>query len=222
MDSGPDLLDAPATVADARRDERDATMRLGRYARDYARARKATRPATINRARAEWGLAVYEWVQAVVALAAAEDRERASRRGAPDFDPGTAHSQPETSEADPDGEITVEQTKEARAAAHARADACWRAYDAIRRTPDQAGTALARSAWEQALTAWMRATIAHEEKQDQDAIAARQHQQEEALRLHPADAFPRNRPRARQIAHDSKERTRRENLERDRRRYGQP
>jgi hypothetical protein len=66
----------------------------------------------------------------------------------------------------------------------------------------------------------MRATIAHEERQDQDAIAARQ--QDEAFQFHPADAFSRNGSRGRQIAHDSKERIRRENLERDRRRYSQP
>lgn len=226
MSNGLDLLGPPITVADAVRDHRDARTRLDRYARDYARARNTTHAATVARARAEWGLAIYEWVQATTGLAAAEDRERATRHGIPAPEPGAPPAEPdiqrESDQTDPDDGITIAQAKEHQAVARARADTCWAAYDNIRRTADQAATDPARSAWEQALATWMHATITYEEKKDEGAIAARQQRQDSASQFHPADAFPRNRTRTQQIAHNSREHTRRINLDRDRRRYERP
>ena len=82
MINGLDVASPPVSLADAARDERDSRMRLDRYARDYDRARRSASPGTIARARAEWGLAIYERIQALVAYAAAEDRQNAARRGA--------------------------------------------------------------------------------------------------------------------------------------------
>jgi hypothetical protein len=196
MSNGPDLLEPPVSLADAARDERDSRMRLDRYARDYDRARTSASPAAIARARAEWGLAIYERIQALVAYAAAEDRQNATRRGGEAPRSGAASHparQQGTDHAEPGAEITTVRAKEILAAAHAHADACWRAYHDIRQTADPAGTERARSDWEHALAAWIRATIAHAEKQDGDTIAARQHARDQAAGFHPGDAFPRGR-----------------------------
>jgi hypothetical protein len=200
MSNGLDLRDPPVSLADASRDERDSRMRLDRYARDYGRARTSASPAAIARARAEWGLAIYERIQALVAYAAAEDHQNATRRGGEAPRSGAASypaRKQEMDHADSGTEITTAQARENQSAAHAHADACWRAYHDIRRTADLAGTERARGDWEHALAAWIRATITHAEKQDNDTMAARQHAQDQAARLHPGDAFPRGRAKRR-------------------------
>lgn len=196
MSNGLDLQDPPVSLADAARDERDSRMRLDRYARDYGRARASASPGTIARARAEWGLAIYERIQALVAYAAAEDRQNATRRAGEAPCPGAARypaRQQGMDHARSAAEITTAQAREKQAAAHAHADACWRAYQDIRQTPDLAGTERARGDWERALATWIRATITHAERQDGDTIAARQHAQDQAAGFHPGDAFPRGR-----------------------------
>lgn len=196
MSDGPDPLDAPASLADAARDERDSRMRLDRYARDYDRARASASPGTIARARAEWGLAVYERIQALAVYAAAEDRQNATRRGGEALRSG-ATGRPARRQgvdrADSAAQITTARAKEILAAAHAHADACWRAYHDIRQTADLATTERARGDWEHALAAWIRATITHAERQDDDTIAARRHAQDQAAGFHPGDAFRRGR-----------------------------
>jgi len=198
MSNGLDVASPPVSLADAARDERDSRMRLDRYARDYDRARRSARPGTIARARAEWGLAIYERIQALIAYAAAEDRQNAARRGAETSRSG-ATSYPARQQgmdhADSGAEITTAQAKDDQSAAHAHADACWRAYHDIRRTADLAGSERARNDWEQALATWIQATITHAEKQDNDTIATRQHAQDQAGRFHLGDAFHRGRAR---------------------------
>ena len=198
MSNGPGHPDPPVSLADAARDERDSRMRLDRYARDYDGARRSASPGTIARARAEWGLAIYERIQALIAYAAAEDHQNAARRGAETSRSG-ATSYPARQQGmdhpDSGAEITTAQAQEDQAAAHAHADACWRAYHDIRRTADLAGTERARNDWEQALATWIWATITHAEKQDSDTIGARQHAQDQAGRFHPGGAFHRGRAR---------------------------
>ena len=198
MINGLDVASPPVSPADAARDERDSRMRLDRYARDYDRARRSASPGTIARARAEWGLAIYERIQALIAYAAAEDHQNAARRGAETSRSG-ATSYPARQQGmdhpDSGAEITTAQAQEDQAAAHAHTDACWRAYHDIRRTADLAGTERARNDWEQALATWIWATITHAEKQDSDTIGARQHAQDQAGRFHPGGAFHRGRAR---------------------------
>ena len=220
MDSGSDLLEEPVTVSDAAQEVRAARQRLDTYARGYDRIRKGSRPAAITRARVEWSLAVYEWVEATIAQAEAEERRNLSRRDSPpvpsavpDLPP---HDQEASQPAGPRSEATTEEAKAHLDAAHARVQACWQTYTGIRRSLSPAeDIEHARSRWGDALRAWALALAAHAEKLDADSIEERQRQDEQAMQPHPADAF--GGPRT--AAYRARERVRRQNIERDQRRY---
>jgi hypothetical protein len=219
-----DLLDQPVTLADAAREAREASQRLNTHARGYDRIRAGTNPPAIARARAEWGLSVYEWAQAAIAYAEAEDHSRLSWRTA--LAPGAVPNlpqpaQPETGErASPRDETTLAQAKDDLAAAHAHSDTCWRAYDGIRRSISAAeAIGHARTQWADALAAWVLALVAHAEKEDQHHIEGRQRRKERAMQLQPGDAFGRSLTAAEEVAHQARERIRYRNIGRDRRRY---
>jgi hypothetical protein len=78
MSGGSALLDRPAlSLGEAARDARNASVRLAGFKRGYEAVRGRGNAAVIARARASWGLAVYERAATLVALAEVEDRERA-------------------------------------------------------------------------------------------------------------------------------------------------
>jgi hypothetical protein len=142
MSTGSDLLDEPVTVSDAAQEVRAARQRLDTYARGYDRIRRGSRPAAITRARVEWGLAVYEWVEVTIAQAEAEDRRSLSWRSAP-AEPGATpdlppHDQEAGQPASPGTEATAEEAKAHLDAAHAYVQACWQAYTGIRRSQSPA------------------------------------------------------------------------------------
>jgi hypothetical protein len=225
MSSGSDLLDQPVTLADAAREMREAHQRVRTHARGYDRIRRGTSAPAIARARAEWGLSVYEWAQATIAQAEAEDRRNLSWRIAPALGALSGMPQPAQPEAGErtgarDG-TTLAQAKDDLAAACARRDTCWRAYAAIHRRIDAAeAIGHARARWADALAAWVLALVAHAEKEDQHHIEERQRRQERAMQLHPDDALGRSLTAAEEAVHQARERIRQQNIERDRRPYG--
>ena len=225
MSSGSDLLDKPVTLPDAAREVREARQRLDTHARGYDRIRRGTDAPAISRARAEWGLTVYEWGQAFAAYMKAEDLGNLSRRGAPAApSPMPQSPQPAQPEAGQRtgarDEATLAQAKADLAAAHARTETCWRAYADARTSSSEAEVLdHARTQWENALTAWILALVAHAGKEDQHNIAARQRRQEQAMQLHPADALAGRRTAAEEAVYCARERIRQQNIERDRRRY---
>ena len=79
------------SVAAAAREAGDAWLRAGMYMRNYADMRTDTSSDRIARARGEWGLALLEWVEALIAREAAKDRARARRLALPPSPgPGTS------------------------------------------------------------------------------------------------------------------------------------
>ena len=216
--------DSPLTVKQAAQERRDAKMRLARYDLEYSAARDTNRMAVINRARAEYGLALYEFVQCLVTCAEAEDRQNLAEKP----DAPTAPPQPDeravvpaqTDEhADLCGVLAPAQTQEALALAHARHDECWQAYEQARRTGDARAVAAPRGEWELALFAWMRALVVCREAEDRAKIAATQERRDTALTFRPGDAFPGTAGRVATLVAQSKEHARREALRRDRDRY---
>lgn len=74
-----------AEIVDARRRLKAARDAVDSAGRNYTERRRSpgTKPITIDRARSEWGTAVFEWADALTSLARIED----SRRVPPRFNP---------------------------------------------------------------------------------------------------------------------------------------
>ncbi len=213
MSNGSELLDRPArSPRDAAREARHAREQLDGYAREYEAVRQGGSVAVIAKARGGWGLALYEYAYALVAQAEAEDRNYAERRNA--VGSGTDRADECTrAPATPNvGAVDLASARE-------RQDACWREYDSIRRNPDPDATDHARGEWEQAMYGWVRALFACKTAEDQENMEARRRRQEHAMQFRPTDAFPRARPLRQEIVSQSRERARRESIERDRSRY---
>ena len=102
--------DAVMPVPEAVQAVRSALDRVRMSQRRYAEVRRRASPAAVARVRTDWGLAVLEWIEASVALAAAEDGRcragppargtaagspwRPARPGARSSPPGGATSSP--------------------------------------------------------------------------------------------------------------------------------
>ena len=216
MSSGSDLLDRQArSPRDAARETWHAREQLEGYGREYESIRQGASALAIAKARSGWGLALYEYVYALVAQAETEDRNYAERhdavRSGADGTGNHSHAS-----------ATPGVGADDLASARARQDARWRDYDSIRRNSDPDATDQARGEWEQAMYGWVRALVACKTAEDQENIETRRRRQEHAMKLRPTDAFPRARPQSQQIVYQSRERARRESIERDRRRYERP
>jgi hypothetical protein len=197
------VLDAEVpTLADARRNEFEARRRLDRLDDGYATVRQGRSEAAIAKARCEWGLAGYEWVGAVVARAAAEDRRWR--------DPGQAHA----ADAPLAQAAQRDDSAEDLPAARERAKECWRAYEKIRRNvnADPADVDQAHHEAALAMFAWFRALAIFRATEDDEIITGIRRRREQGMSLHPGDAF--TAPRA------GREHARQQALYRDRTRYG--
>jgi hypothetical protein len=202
MTDGSVLTAEVLTLADARRAELEARRRLDQLNGGYADVRKGRSAAAIAKARCEWGLAGYEWVDAFVTCAAAEDHRW--REPAPDYVAGT----PPTHAGEQD------DSPEDPRAARERVDAKWRVYDRARRNvnADPAGVDHARHELQRAMLAWIAALAVSRASEDDEIIAGIRRRQEQGMSLHPGDAF--RAPLA------GREYARQQRLYRDRTRYG--
>jgi hypothetical protein len=128
--------DAVLPVPEAVQAVRSALDRVRMSQRRYAEVRRRASPAAVARVRTDWGLAVLEWIEASVALAAAEDGRGPGRAAS------EGHSRRITVEAGP---------------ARGAVESAWRRYQQARRdgAPDQA--AVARAHWRAALVDWFQA-----------------------------------------------------------------
>jgi hypothetical protein len=209
------------SVAAAAREAGDTWLRAGMYMRNYADMRTDTSSDRIVRARGEWGLALLEWVEALIAREAAKDRARARRLALPPSPgPGTSTPPVPVPGAGNRHGPVADLAAELRAARSQVSDREG-SYTGIRMGSDQAATDQARSEWGQALADWIRACLAVKAAEDAANVAARR-SRDGALKVNPADAFPPGPPtRASDLVRNSRERTRREAIQRDRNRYSQ-
>jgi hypothetical protein len=226
MSGGSALLDRPAlSLGEAARDARNASVRLAGFKRGYEAVRGRGNAAVIARARASWGLAVYERAATLVALAEVEDRERAECCGRLESAVIAGGSSgggcPAAGRADGARALASEEARadDDLALARERREACWRAYGEIGRNSDPAATKQARDLWKDAFFAWIAVFVASEAARDEQVIAEARERRKQVMRLHGADAFPRERSRSEEIVYQSRERARREAIERGRSRY---
>jgi hypothetical protein len=87
-----------------------------------------------------------------------------------------------------------------------RLDACWRDYFEVRRNSDDDATGRARDLCKAVFFAWVAVFVACEAARDEQVIAEARERREQAMRLHPVDAFPRQRSRSGEIVYQSGER----------------
>jgi hypothetical protein len=171
------ITEAPApsgSVPGAAQAVREALDRVRMNQRGYARTRLRASPAVVTRARADWGLAVLEWIEASVALAEAEDER----------DPARAASDSRSRR------ITVETGP-----VRGRIESSWQRYQQVRKNggPDQ--VARARATWREALVDWFQALAEQRAAEDGQRARARQPEPEQAAPADPAAAPRRDRPR---------------------------
>jgi hypothetical protein len=197
------VLDAEVvSLTDARRAELEARQRLARLKGRHDEVRKGRSEAAIAKARCEWGLAGHEWIDAVIACAAAEDRRW--RQPAPDHVADTSLSHADQQGDSPEDDLPV--TRE-------RVDAKWRAYDKIRRNVNAAPADVDQERHELqcAMLTWFAALAVSKAIEDDEIIADIRRRQELGMSLHPGDAFSAPRP--------GREYARQQNLYHDRTRY---
>ncbi len=185
------------TLAGARR-------RLTGHARGYRDARSGLDARAISRTRGEWGLSLYEWAAAVIACAEAED-------GCPEPEPaedgpgrdwlGRAAAGLAAADAPSD----IQQARERR-------DKGWASYQRARAGGDQELITRARQQWASALLAWVEAFTAAEAAADDRNLEERRRQ----LDLQMLAGAPQDESVQARVASQSRARTRRENLRRDR------
>jgi hypothetical protein len=158
------VTSAPPSVPAAAAAVRSALDRVRLSQRGYAAARGRADPLAVTRARTDWGLAVLEWIEASVALAAAEDaRDAAGAAG---------------------GQRSVAASADANPA-RAEVEAAWRRYQHIRRNGRPEQVAAARGRWRAALVDWF--AVLAQERAEQDQRRAEQDQRRaEPLRSRPA------------------------------------
>ena len=137
------------SVREAAQAVRRSLDRVRMSQRSYAGVRRGAAPAALTRARTDWGLAVLEWIEASVTLAAAEDAR----------DPARAASESRSRR------ITVETGP-----ARGRIELAWRRYQQVRRHggPDHITTA--RGQWRGALVDWFQDLA--EQRATEDARSA--------------------------------------------------
>lgn len=157
----------PRSVPDAAQAVRHSLDRVRMNQRGYARVRLRASPATVTRARTDWGLAVLEWIEASVTLAEAEDAR----------DPARAASDSRSRR------ITVETGP-----VRGRIESSWRRYQQVRKngSPDQVGRA--RAQWREALVDWFQALAG--QRAAEDGQCARQRPPEPEQASEPAAPAP--------------------------------
>ena len=150
--------DAVLPVPEAVQVVRSALDRVRMSQRRYAEVRRRASPAAVARVRTDWGLAVLEWIEASVALAAAEDGRGPGRAA------GEGHSRRITVEAGP---------------ARGAIESAWRRYQQARRdgAPDQA--AVARARWRAALVDWFQALAQQRATEDLQHAQQRRAQEQQ-------------------------------------------
>lgn len=123
-----------------------------------------------------------------------------------------------TAPSEPGAGLTVAECAANLRAARSGVDACGRLYEDVRKGVKVTEITRARSEWGLALSSWVEALVACKAAEDRYNIASRLGRQEDAMRAGPAPG-PGGWTRAEDLAHASRERDRREAVERDRRRY---
>ena len=153
----PPVPDATRSLPDAAEALRSALDRVRMSQRGYAEVRRRASPAAVTRARTDWGLAVLEWIEASVALAAAEDG-----RG-----PGRAA-----------GEGRIRRITVEAGPVRGAIESAWRQYQQVRRTGAADQAAAARAGWRAALVDWFQALAQQRAAEDlQQAQQRRAHEQ---------------------------------------------
>jgi hypothetical protein len=177
----------PPTVADAAHARGEAYSRVSMHQRGYAKLRPGVNRTATARARADWGLAVLEWIDACIAEAEAEDRR----------DPVWAAS----------------RGRRMPARGSRSCDQAWHDYQKVRETRDQPAITAARDAWRTALVDWMQQLAARFAAEDDQNAARAQQRLDEAGPT--ADCIrPRAASRAQELIHESREREREQSIRR--------
>jgi len=127
------VIDAPLTVAQASLAEKAAHARVVEHQHNHDRLRHRLSIRATNRARAEWGLAFGELIDAIVALARAMD-DRDPRQAAMACDGRWVLFSRDTS-------------------GHEQCDQTWGVYQEARRSNDRAAIDSARDDWRDSLVA---------------------------------------------------------------------
>jgi hypothetical protein len=181
------------TVQDATRAYREARDRVRMHQNGYDRLRRGRDILATTRARAEWGLAVLEFVDANVALAEAEDRRNPSWA------------------AMKSGRKMFGITKPS----HALCEKAWQDYQEIRKTGSVTAIDAARARWREEFVTWFQDLATLRAKEDAQHAQELRGRLDDSERLDADDAFPRQRSRASELVHAAREREREESIRRD-------
>jgi hypothetical protein len=164
-----EVVAAPLTVSEAKRALSEALEAVRMHKQSYEKVRGRLDARVTARARNELGLAVLEVVNAIVAVAEAEDRVdpvwAASRnRGRPMFT--------------------------AAGPTHGRCEQAWRAYQEARKSCDHDAIARAHDIWRGELVDWH--VQLHEQRcaEDQEQVEKLSRRQDKSTWMRPGDAFP--------------------------------
>jgi len=168
----------------------EARDAIGRHDEAYSRLRTRLDRSATARAHTELGFAVFEFVNACVALAEAEDR----------VDPVWA---------------AARNRHPVSTVAGPALDQAWEDYQEVRRSGDRDAIDAARGRWGDAFLDWqlqLRKRRAVEDEQQAENLSRRL---DESKRLHPREAFPPPpRSRSEELVRESRERERRESIRR--------
>lgn len=190
------------TAPAAARAQREALERVRLHQRSYSRLRCGRDIRAITPARTEWGLAVLEWINALVAWAEAADRRN-----------------PVWAAAEARG-LTMFRTADP---SHAECEQAWADYQEARRMGDQAAVTAARDAWYATLVDWHRELTSRRAEEDEQHVEDLLRSLDASDRLDPSDAFPPPPgSRAAELVRASRERARVESVRRDRMRSWGP
>jgi hypothetical protein len=186
-------------VGFATRAEREAFEVVRQHLDGYSRARRGMNAAAISHARTDCELAVLAWINTVAVQAEAEDRR----------DPVRAANACRT-----------RKVFKIAGPSNAESERAWTDYQEVRRSGDDAAIAAAHARWRAAFVSGFEEMASRWAREDDARIEEWRARRDHSLRVHPADAF--SAPRAKSTAalvRESKERARRESIERDATRY---
>ncbi len=216
-DSGTLANPAAATPREAERRACTAVMAFNDHARTYSSSRQANNEGDTNRKRMLWGIAGFDCVNKLLAIGEAEDACDAAANSQlarlvavfADILCSSAKASPEATD--------LQRTRGA-------VQDCWSVYHNVRTDPARDAEALqhVRDQLERALAELLRLVGDATAAQDRQHMTEVRGHQEQAMALHPTDAFPEITGWTDHPTYLANQRTRHETLQRDRHRYGKP
>jgi len=222
MSTGSVLLDRPAaTYREAEQAGHEAREQFKQRFRSYGRIRLGSKERDSDRARAEWSLAGVVYIHALATIGATEDRLNTAWRSKlrhliTEFACTSRSPLPESNAAPASADAETDDLAKVRQGVWA----CWDTYHHVRASPgrDQLGMDDARRQLEHALLELLQAVVAVMAGQDKQHITEVRNRQDLGMALHSSDAFPATAWTS-HVGYKTRERARRDALERDKHRY---